>query len=110
MRLNIIAATCALALLTGCACPDIVNTREIGDEQMSCEQLAQEIEKCKNAKKELDDEKGFTGKNTAAALFFWPALIATHSNVNDALKALNDRQDHLVNLHAKKCCPQETTK
>lgn len=104
MQLKVISASLTLAILTGCACPDIVNTREVGDENKTCAELSQEIEKCKEAKKEVESEKGFTGKNTAAVLFFWPALIATHSNVNDALKALNDRQDHLTALHQKKCC------
>lgn len=103
MRFKILTASLVLGLLTGCSCPDIVDTREIGDDRKTCAQLNQEIENCSKSKKELESEKGFTGKNVTAALFFWPALIATHSNVNDAVKALDDRKNHLMDIYKKKC-------
>lgn len=102
------AAFVATSLLTGCACPDKVDVRQIGDEQKTCAQLTQEIEQCSEAKKEVEGEKGFTGKNVAAVVFFWPALIATHMNVNDATKALDQRMNHLVGIYKNKGCSAAT--
>ncbi len=107
MRFQILSAFLTLSLLTGCACPDLVDTREIGDDKKTCAQLNQEIEQCAKTKKEVESEKGFTGKNVTAALFFWPALIATHANVNDAAKALDDRKNHLLDIYQKKCTVQK---
>lgn len=103
MRFQILSAFLTLGLLTGCACPDIVDTREMGDDKKTCTQLNQEIEQCSKTKKELENEKGLTGKNITAALFFWPALIATQSNVNNSIKALDDRKNHLLDIYQKKC-------
>lgn len=97
-----------LALLSACACPDVVETKKIGDQSLSCEQLQTEIEEVETARKELSSEKGVTGTNVAAAVFFWPALIATHSNVNDAMRALNERKSHLVEIYNKKACKKSS--
>lgn len=90
--------------LTSCAMPDVVQTKQLSDGDLGCGQLAAEIAKCESATKEIQGEKGFTGKNTAAVLFFWPALIATHCNVNEAVTALNQRQAHLMDLYKEKKC------
>jgi len=92
------------ALLSACSCPDVVETKKIGDENMSCQQLLTEIREIENARQTLGAEKGVTGQNVAAVLFFWPALIATHSNVNDAVRALDQRKSYLVEIYNKKSC------
>ena len=94
-----------VALLSGCCCPDVVETKKLGDEKMSCQEIIVEMKEIENARKELSSEKGVTGKNVAAVVFFWPALIATHSNVNDAMRALNERKNHLMDIYNKKGCP-----
>jgi hypothetical protein len=91
-------------LLTACACPDVVETRKFGDETMSCQQLVTEIREIETAREEISREKGVTGTNVAAAVFFWPALIATHSNVNDAMRALNHRKSHLMEIYNRRSC------
>lgn len=93
-----------IALLSGCCCPDMVETKKLGDEKMSCQELIVEMKEIERARKELAGEKGVTGKNVAAVLFFWPALIATHSNVNDAVQALDHRKNHLMEIYNKKGC------
>ncbi|MGV8947995.1 MAG: hypothetical protein ACOH2E_01305 [Candidatus Paracaedibacter sp.] len=99
-----IYALAFITLLSGCCCPDVVETKKLGDESMSCQQLLTEMKEIENARKELGSEKGVTGKNVAAAVFFWPALIATHSNVNDAVRALDQRKSHLMEVYNKKSC------
>ncbi len=80
-------------------------SQKLGDEKMSCQEIIVEMKEIENARKELSSEKGVTGKNVAAVVFFWPALIATHSNVNDAMRALNERKNHLMDIYNKKGCP-----
>lgn len=99
-----IAATMIFFGLSGCATPDVVETKKLSDHQLGCQELAQEISKCEENHKEIQKEKGVTGKNVAATVFFWPALIVTHSNVSNALQALNERKNHLISIyHEKKC-------
>ena len=98
---------CAIALatlLSACACPDTVETKKLGDEDMSCQQLLAEIKQTETARADLSSEKGVTGKNVAAAVFFWPALIVTHGNVNDAMQGLDHRKSHLMEIYNKKNC------
>jgi hypothetical protein len=71
---------------------------------VSCQALTTEIKDIERARQDIASEKGVTGKNAAAVLFFWPALIATHSNVNDALRALDHRKSHLVDIYNNKKC------
>ena len=54
MRFQILSAFLTLSLLAGCACPDIVDTREIGDDKKTCARLNQEIEQCSKTKKEVE--------------------------------------------------------
>ena len=93
-----------VVLLSACCCPDVVETKKLGDENMSCQALQTEIKEIEKARQDLSAEKGVTGTNVAAAVFFWPALIATHSNVNDAVRALDNRKSHLVDIYNKKNC------
>jgi hypothetical protein len=43
-----------------------------------------------------------TGTNVAAAVFFWPALIATYANTEDAVNAAKDRQKNLAKIADEK--------
>jgi hypothetical protein len=49
-------------------------------------------------------KNGITGTNVAAAVIFWPAIIGTYANANDAIKAAKARKEHLVALSTKKGC------
>ncbi|SIR86055.1 hypothetical protein SAMN02745664_10471 [Moraxella cuniculi DSM 21768] len=63
---------------------------------------------CNNSAKEFEQkaraERKVTGKNIAAALFFWPALIGTYSNTEEAINAAKERQVNLTNLYEQKGC------
>lgn len=104
MRKIILSALAAATVLSGCACPDVVERSKPTDYSLNCDQIKGEIEICERARREAMSEKGLTGTNVAAVLFFWPGLIATHMNVNDAVKALNERIDHLNRLYLEKKC------
>jgi hypothetical protein len=92
------------ASLTACASPEVVDTKQMGDDKLSCKQLAAEIQEANEFESKAQKEKGITGTNVAAAVIFWPAIIGTYSNANDAIKAAKERKEHLVALSTKKGC------
>jgi hypothetical protein len=106
--MKILATIMAILLLSACATPTIVAREQLNDSNKSCDVLQMEIAECDKSLAEVAKEKGVTGTNVAALVFFWPALIATHVNVNDATKALNERKSHLVSLYEAKKCSART--
>ena len=47
-------------------------------------------------------QKGVASTNAAAVILFWPAIIGTFSNANQAISAADTRKAHLVDLYAQK--------
>ena len=43
-----------------------------------------------------------------AVLFFWPALLSTYSNINEAVAAADNRKVHLVNIYQQRNCVAQT--
>ena len=93
-----------IGFLSGCATPHVVDEKKMSDKDLSCDSLVQEIAEAKRFEKEARDEKGVTGTNVVAAVFFWPAIVGTYSNANDAIEAAKERQHHLEALHKEKEC------
>ena len=93
-----------IAFLSGCASPHVVDEKRISDKDLSCNSLIQEITEAKRFEKEARDEKGVTGTNVVAAVFFWPAIVGTYSNADDAIEAAEERQHHLETLYKENGC------
>ena len=103
MKLKAIATLGALALLLqACATPHVVQTKKITDNELTCSQI--KSEKAEEFEKKARAERKITGKNVAAAVFFWPALIGTYSNTEEAITAAKERQALLTDLYSKKNC------
>jgi hypothetical protein len=94
----------AAVMIAGCATPEVVQTRKAGDSDLTCNQIKAEITDAQNFESKARAERGVTGKNVAAAVLFWPALLGTYSNTEDAIRAAQDRQRHLEKLAADKKC------
>ena len=92
-----------VAVVTGCASPTVVQSVKPGDAGLSCAQLQNEYSDAERFKKEAESEKGATGGN-AARLLFWPAIIGTYMNANEAIAASENRKVHLANLMNQKTC------
>lgn len=90
--------------VTACASPPVVSKYQPGDDSMDCTSLSYEIRRLEDGISDARAEKGVTGTNVGAALFWWPGLIATYVNVNEAVQAANERIDHLTSLKYKKGC------
>jgi len=92
-----------VALLSACASPTVIQTMKPGDTGLSCAQLQNEYSDAERYKKEAEGEKGVTGGN-AARLLFWPAIVGTYMNANEAISAAENRKVHLVNMMAQQKC------
>lgn len=101
---KVLVILCMFSMVTACANPDVVDERKIGDANLTCSEIKNEIEEADKFEAEAREEKGVTGKNVAAALLFWPALLVSYSNVEEAIDAARDRKEHLLKLADKKSC------
>ncbi len=91
-------------ITAGCATPEVVQVRQAGDGDLNCEQLKEQYVDAQEFEAKARKERGVTGTNVAAAVLFWPALIGTNSNTEDAINAAQDRQRRLEKLAADKKC------
>lgn len=102
--LTILAATVASVFLGGCATPTVVEAKQSNDRMMSCDALKTSYGEAKDFESKARKERGVTGTNVAAAILFWPAMIGTYKNTEDAIEAAKDRQKHLETIAAEKKC------
>ena len=93
-----IAVAGVAVTVTACASPEVVDTK------LSCMQFFAEIQEANEFERKAQKEKGVTGTNVAAAVIFWPAIIGTYYNVNEAIDAAKERKEYLVELSTKKGC------
>ena len=91
-------------MVAGCATPHIVQEVKTSDKGLDCAALQSEIDEARRYETKAEDEKGFTGRNIIAGLLFWPAIVGTYYNANEAIDAAEDRQEHLVELWNEKGC------
>jgi hypothetical protein len=99
-----IAVISLVALLSACASPTVVQSTKPGDTGLTCAQLQNEYADADKLKREAESEKGVTGGNVAR-LLFWPSIIGTYMNANEAIAAAENRKVHLVNVMMNKKCP-----
>ena len=91
-------------LVNGCATTQKIQVVQAGDSKMSCEELTEDLEKLGAAEAAVDDKKGATGTNVAAALFWLPGLAYTYYDAGQALEAVRGRRSHLTELYNDKDC------
>lgn len=104
MKLKFISVLAGVLLLQACATPTVVETKKVNDNQLSCSQIQAEIDEAKGFEQKARKERTVTGKNVAAAVLFWPALLGTYSNTEEAINAAKERQDNLFKLYQAKGC------
>ncbi|MFL2890579.1 MAG: hypothetical protein ACJZ38_01675 [Candidatus Pelagibacterales bacterium] len=104
MMKNLIQLILIVLFVSACASPEVVRTYQAGDDDLTCKQLDYEIMRTENVIDDAKAERGMTGTNVAATLFWLPGLAATFINVNEAIEAGNDRINHLMQIKYKKGC------
>ena len=78
-----IAVAGVAATVTACASPEVVDTKQMGDNKLSCMQLVAGIQEATEFERKAQKEKGVTGTNVAAA---------------------KERKEYLVELSMEKGC------
>jgi len=99
-----LAVVILVVMLGACATPHVVETRKVGDANLTCVQISKEILEAERFEKEARKERTVTGTNVAAAILFWPALIGTYSNTEEAINAAKERKENLLKLADSKGC------
>lgn len=103
MKTKIAATLASVLFISACASPEVVDTRKAGDSDLTCRQIRDEIAEADKFEEAARKEKGVTGTNVAAVLF-WPALLVTQSNANEAISAAKERKAELIRLADQKRC------
>ena len=91
-------------LLNACATPQVTQVKKMGDSDLSCEQILKEYEGAVDLEAAARKERTVTGTNVAAAIFFFPALLGTYANTEEAINAAKDRQKRLEKIATEKGC------
>ena len=102
---KIISLFFLVLFLNACATPHVVSVIGPNDNNMSCSELDNEIAISSNFKRDAKAEKSLgTATNVGALLFWLPGMVATQMNANEAIRAADDRINHLNRLKSKKSC------
>ena len=106
--LGILVLGLSLVLLNSCAKPTVVNITLPQDKKLNCEKLEDAVADAQEFRRKALAVTGNTGKNQAAAMLFWPALMMTYINASEAIVAANERSVHLINIMQDKDCKNVT--
>ena len=74
------------------------------DDKLSCTDIAAEIAEINGIMHSIDDKTGWSGRNVAMGIFFWPGVVVNQMNAGDAREAANERLKILSDLKSKKRC------
>ena len=94
----------AALFASACATPTVVDAEQPGDANLSCAQIESQIAEAREFEEEAREDRGVNSTNVAAAVFFWPGLVGTYLNTEEAIEAAQDRREHLGQLYEAKGC------
>lgn len=105
-----IGASCLSGLLTlsACATSEKIQAKQIGDTDMTCEQIVAENERLDAAQLEIDSKRGATGTNVAAAIFWLPGLAYTYYDAGQADQLIMERKAWMAQLFDQKGCARQS--
>ena len=96
-----------MVYLNSCAQPHRVDITSPGDEKLNCKELKEGFFETREFRKEAESMRDpGTGGNTARMVLFWPALVKTLNNADEAIRAADNRAFHLVKIMRNKNCKE----
>ena len=104
MKKLLVILLTGFVFLNSCAKPTVVDSIMPGDEELNCGQLKNAVAETERFKREAENVKGGTGGNITRGIFFWPAIVQSYSNANEAIAAANSRKVHLFNIMNDRKC------
>ena len=107
----LICVALGVAVVSGCASPPVVSVtppvvsvKKPGDEELTCPQLKREYEEAFEVEAKARKERVVTVTKVAATSLFWPGLLGTYADTEEAIIAAKDRQKRLERLADDKKC------
>ena len=91
-------------LVSACVTPTVVDAEQPGDARLSCAEIESQIAEAAEFEEEAREDRGVNSTNVAAAVFFWPGLVGTYMNTEEAIEAAEERREHLTELYEAKGC------
>ena len=99
------AAIVAVTLtISACVSTQTVAEKQVSDSELACNSIATRIGEVRSARNYAKANRGVSGANVAAALFFWPALLVNNSNTSSMIKSMDARESVLVGYYENKQC------
>ncbi len=104
MNSKTVALIASALLVVGCASPTVTQAIKAGDTGLTCPQLQNDYQDADKLRETADKEKGLTGGNILRGLLFWPAILGSFANANEAIAAADSRKVNLANIMNQKGC------
>ena len=101
---SVILGVAISTALSGCT-HNKVRISQTSDTGLTCPQINNEIERMELERSAIEDKTGFSGRNVAMGLIFWPGVLVNESQASSADKSIAARIEHLMQLKYQKNCP-----
>ena len=92
-----------LIVVGGCTHRNVAISKNT-DDKLSCLDLVEERAEINNLLSDIDDKTGFSGRNVAMGIFFWPGILVNQMNAGDAREAAQKRLVLLSEIEKKLNC------
>lgn len=99
-----IASLAVCVSIFGCATSEKIQVVQLGDPNLSCGGIKDQIAKLDRSQADIDSKKGVNGTNVAAALFWLPGLAYTYYDAGEAQRLISDRKSALTTIYNNKKC------
>jgi len=103
-KLIILGLVASTLTISACSHTEKVATVKPTDSKMSCDEINTEFADLESVMKEAKKNKGASGANIAAAVFFWPAAVGNYVDAKDAEELVEERRENLTKLAESKGC------
>jgi hypothetical protein len=103
-KIIIPALLASLLAMGGCATSEKVQPVQLGDHDLSCPQIQEEMTKLDESQVKVEGNKGVNGTNVAAAVAWLPGLVYTYYDASKATDAISARRSHLTEMFENKGC------
>ena len=104
MKVKLFTLLLTTIFVTSCATPKAIDVVQIGDNEMSCNELKLAYESASYHEDIAHQNKGVTDENILSGLFFFPAYFVTYGTSIHAEYNASQRKDHLLKLYLKREC------
>ena len=104
MKIRLFTLLLTTLFVASCATPKAIDVVQIGDNEMSCNELKLAYESANYHEDSAHENKGVTDENILSGLFFFPAYFVTYGTSIHAEYNASQRKDHLLKLYLNKEC------